>query len=92
MPETPSETSSLAGKFLQHIASLHPDRPMVSISDVKAPSAAAMKALDFLCKNSFVAGRSYRSTGNDEGVVAISEVRLTRRGRDWLAMLKGPST
>lgn len=92
MSAHPSEISALARKFFEYAATLHPGRSMVSISDVAAPSATAMLALDFLQKNGYLVGRIHRSTGNDEGVVAISDVRLTQRGQHWLAMLKRLST
>ena len=85
-PQT--EITLLAGKALQLIANLPPDRRMVSVSDLDAPNdAAAMAALAYLDAGRFVIGRVNRSNGNTEGVIALSEVRLTSRGRDWLSRL-----
>lgn len=90
VPQT--EIKSLAARFLQLIANLHPDLRMVSSSDIKAPYADTLQALAYLDAEGFVVGRVYQSNGNAEGVIAITEVRLTPRGKDWLARLNETQT
>lgn len=89
-PQT--EIKSLAARFLQLIANLHPDRPMVSVSDIDAPYADALQALAYLDAGRFVVGHVHWSNGNAEGVIAITGVRLTPRGKDWLARLNETQT
>lgn len=89
-PQT--EIKSLAARFLQLIASLDPDRPMVNSSDIEAPYADALKALAYLDAGGFVVGHVHWSNGNAEGVIAITGVRLTPRGKDWLARLNETQT
>jgi len=85
-PQT--EIKSLAARFLQIIANLPPDRPSVSVSNLESvPHKAAMAALAYLDAGGFVVGHVHPSTGNAEGVIAITEVHLTPRGKDWLARL-----
>lgn len=92
-PHHKLKSSRLPARFLQLIANLHPDRPMVCVSDLDAPNdAAAMEALAYLDAGSYVMGHVRRSNGNAEGVIAISEVRLTSRGRDWLARLNSQAS
>lgn len=65
---------------------------MVSVSDIDAPYADALKALAYLDAGGFVVGYVHPSTGNAEGVIAITEVHLTPRGKDWLARLNETQT
>lgn len=82
-----SEILSLAAQFLQYIASLPPDDAGVTASDVKGSYAGTLQALAYLHDEGYVAGRPNLSNGNTEGLVAIENVRILPRGRNWLADL-----
>jgi len=51
------------------------------------PYADSLQALAYLDAGRFIVGHVHPSTGTAEGVIAITEVRLTPRGKDWLARL-----
>lgn len=65
---------------------------MVSTSDIAAPYSDSLQALAYLVAGGFVVGRVHWSNGNAEGVIAITGVRLTPRGKDWLARLNETQT